>query len=327
MKMFPKAWRSSDPARALSPYLSPEDCDALIEMLADGLGAEIVQYGTSKEGRPLSAVRIPCPDPNAKAVLCGANIHGPEFIGRHVAIGLLTLIHQVKLGIVSDPELERLLARAEVWIVTCYNPDGYARTWQAAGKGRMAFLRPNASGVDLNRNFPLPLGAALPRLPFSGSTRKGDATYRGTHPLSEPETAAVDALCQRVDFVAAANLHSTMGTVIPAHVKDKASFKAYRRLIRAIRGAQKHRKYWPLSSRKLDVFTGEQEDYQHHFRNTWAVCIEVFSIWDNLVQHLFAPSLFWKFNPADPHKWIENDVPAIVAFFNAALDLGRRPQD
>jgi len=34
---------------------------------------------------------------------------------------------------------------------------------------------------------------------------------------------------------------------------------------------------------------------------------------------LRAPSLFWRFNPRAPARWIENDVAGIAGFFHAAL--------
>ena len=69
------------------------------------------------------------------------------------------------------------------------------------------------------------------------------------------------------------------------------------------------------------MFTGEQEDHQHHVHGTWALTIEVFPVTASLRQHLRAPSTFWRFNPRRPETWVENDVPGIVAFFLEALAL------
>ncbi|MGH9553859.1 MAG: M14 family metallopeptidase, partial [Terriglobales bacterium] len=258
---FPGAWKSRDAHEALAPYLSPDQCNAEFRRLAIAAGAEIIRYGTSSRGRPLLAARIRCPQANAPAVLCSANIHGPEYIGRMVALSLLERIAAVRAGTAADTEISRLLARAQVWIIPCLNPDAYARVWELCGRGTMAQLRPNENGVDLNRQFPLPRGQRYSKLPFAGSMQRGDATYRGEGALCEPESAALNDLLTRVHFVASANLHSTMGTLIPAHVTCFTCFARFKHLCRVYRRAQKHTRYIRLSSRIFDAFTGELEDY------------------------------------------------------------------
>ncbi|MGH1340709.1 MAG: M14 family metallopeptidase [Nannocystales bacterium] len=296
----------------LRPYLSPEALAQRVEAVADTLGAEVRTYGRSVRGRALEAVRVPGLVPGLPRVLCSANIHGPEFIGAMTALAVLAS---------ADGDW-RIRSRAELWVIPCLNPDGYARTWEAGGQGPLSDLRTNANGVDLNRNFPRP--APSPSwLPGAGSERQGDATYRGLRPLSEPETAHLDALCTEQSFHASANLHSFMGTVIPASVRDTEAFGTYKELASALAGAQCHTRYRRLSSRLLDVFTGEQEDHQHHAHRTWAVCVENFPWLASMRQHLRAPSTFWRFNPRRPQTWIDNDVPGIQAYFDAALKRDR----
>jgi hypothetical protein len=301
----------------LAPYPDPAAREAELDELAARLGGELVVYGRSREDRPLRALRLP--NPGAPRVLCSANIHGIEYIAGRVALGLL---HRLAAG---DPELTRLHARAELWVIPSLNPDGYARTWAAGGRGRLAALRANAAGVDLNRNFPRPGGAAASRLPGAGSDRPGDATYRGPHPLSEPETAALDALFAAQGFHASVNLHAFMGTVIPARVTDRAAYGTYAALCRTLAAAQPRVRYRRLAHRIFDTFTGEQEDHQHHAHGTWAVCLETFALRSTYAQHLRAPSVFWRFNPHDPAPWIANDVPGVTAYFHAALELPPPP--
>ena len=285
-------------------------------------GGELVEYGRSVEGRSLLAGRLPRTGAGAGAIaepprlLVTAGIHGPEYVGSALALDLLARAR-------GWPPLDDLRARAELWVIPCLNPDGYARVWQRAGQGRMAELRPNARGVDLNRNFPLPAGRRRLPLPGAGSTQAGAATYVGTAPLSEPESAALAELAGRCRFAAASNSHCFMGRLIPAHVEDAASFAGYRELCRAFADAQPHRRYGRLHSRRLDTFTGELEDFLHHHQGTWAVCVETFPWMASFRQHLRAPSLFWRMNPHDPRPWIDNDLPGIVAFLTAVVD--RRP--
>lgn len=300
-----------------APYPSPEARTAEAAALAARVGGELVEYGASVEGRPLVAVRVPSTLSDRPRILCGANIHGVEFIAGRVALGLLRALAD------GDPRPRALRERAELWVIPSINPDGYARTWAAGGRGRVADLRGNARGVDLNRNFPRPGGAAKSWLPGAGSDRPGAATYRGPHPLSEPETAALDRLFEAQRFVAAANLHSFMGTLIPARVTTRPAYSTYRALCRTFAAAQPRRRYTHLASRSFDTFTGEQEDHQHHVHGTWAVCVETFTIGASYRQHLRAPSVFWRFNPRDPAPWVDNDVAGLCAYFDAALELDR----
>jgi hypothetical protein len=242
--------------------------------------------------------------------LCSANIHGIEWIANRVAYGLIEHLSEGSGA---------LRERAGVWIAPCLNPDGYAATWQRAGRGRVRDMRTNSEGVDLNRNFALPAGAKRSFLPVTGSPKKGSTFYYGTGPFSEPETRHLDELFQKVRFRASVNLHSFMGTLIPPRVLDPQEFETYRELCAAFIREQPRKKYRRVASKMFDSFTGEQEDHQHHTYGTWAVCAESFPIRDSFAQHLFAPSAFWRFNPRDPRPWVENDVPGIIGFMLAAL--------
>jgi hypothetical protein len=302
---------------ALAPYLSPEARDDHLRAQLASLGGELVEYGRSVEGRPLLAGRVPRRGPAAgptARVLVAAGIHGPEYVSGAVALGVLARLE-------DQAALRRLRARAELWVIPFLNPDGYARVWAREGRGRMAELRPNARGVDLNRNFPLPEGRRRLALPGAGSSRPGAATFVGAGPLSEPESAALAALGERQRFAAACSGHCFMGSLIPAHVEDAPAFARYRRLCRSFAAAQPSARYRRLASRRLDTFTGELEDFLHHRQGTWALCLETFPWWASLRQHMVAPSLFWRMNPRDPRRWIDNDVPGIAAYLNAALDL------
>jgi hypothetical protein len=305
----------------LDPYLGPEARDRRLRALTDRHRGEVVEYGRSVEGRPLLAGRLPTLGGHGARihrVLASAGIHGPEYVGSAVALALLERA--------SEGELLRLRQQAELWIIPCINPDGYARVWERKGIGRMAELRPNARGVDLNRNFPLPTGRRRRALPGAGSPRPGSATYVGAAPLSEPESSALASLFSERAFTASCNGHCFMGRLIPAHVEDAQSFSAYKELCATFRSRQGHCGYRRLAARFLDTFTGELEDFQHHHHGIWAVCVETFSIWASLRQHLRAPSLFWRMNPRDPAPWVDNDVPGIVAFLQAAVELSEKPR-
>jgi hypothetical protein len=313
-------------AHDLDPYPSPEGRDRELATLVEAAGGELRRYGHSVEGRPLLAARIPRlagggPDPPGPArVLCTGNIHGLEYVSSQVVLGLLRALEQLD-------SLRDLRRRAELWLIPCLNPDGYARVWERAGRGDLRTLRTNTRGVDLNRNFPLPPGAVRRPLPGAGSPRIGARTYHGPAPLSEPETRALADLLAEQRFAAGTNGHSFMGRLIPPRVRGSDDYRTYADLCRYFAEAQPRVAYPRLASRLLDTFTGELEDFQHHLHGTWAVCVETFPIARSLGQHLRAPSPFWRFNPRRPAPWVDNDVPGVAAFLHAALthlEPGRR---
>ncbi len=299
----------------LAPYLSPEARATQLRELASQGKGEIVEIGQSVLGRPLEILRLPGNKPNLPRVLCTADIHGLEFIGTQVALGLARNFAEAK------DQAGLLREQAELWVMPSANPDAYARTWEQAGRGKLAELRCNAHGVDLNRNFPLPHQTKTSWLPGTGSSKKGKATYRGPKALSEPESSALDTLMNQHSFTASANLHAFMGTIIPARVTDKPSYAHYKDLAKTFAKAQAKTHYRRLALRHFDVFTGELEDHQHHVHNCWAICVEHQNVFASFRQHLRAPSPFWRFNPRQPERWVENDVPGLVAYFLRALNL------
>ncbi len=307
----------------LSPYRGPDERERDLERLAAQAGGTVVEIGRSRPGLPIRAVRVPSSassggDMEVPSVACFANIHGPEFVGAHVALGLLDA-----LGRGHDPELVRLRARAHTVVVPCINVDGYARTVERGGEGSVASLRTTEDGVDLNRNFPVPYGGTPSSFPGAAGAHRGQATWRGPHPLSEPEAQAVFNLCAAERFHGSVSLHSFMGTLITPRVPDRADFRTYGDLCRAFRRGQRGTKYVRFASRLFDVFTGELEDHQHHALQCWSVCVEVFPLWHSFRQHLRAPSVFWRFNPRAPDRYVHSDVPGIAAFLHAALDRPR----
>ncbi len=219
---------------SLTPYNDPEQRIDEFFRLADGAGAEVTEYGQSVEGRPLHVARIPCSaaaETPPRILLC-ANIHGIEFISNRIAHGFL------ERKIKKNAGVEALCREAELWIAPCLNPDGYAKTWEAQGVGKLPSMRQNARGVDLNRNFPLPFSKKPSWIPGTGSHQKGDATYRGEAPLSEPEISSLVRLLEDKQFHASANLHSFMGTVITPRVLTASDYKAYGDLARTLKDGQ-----------------------------------------------------------------------------------------
>lgn len=293
----------------LAGYRSPEERERALDELAAAARAEVHVLGTSVEGRPIRAARVPGRAARTSLLVC-AGIHGPEYIGTAVALGFLERVRSLSLD-------------ADVWVLPSLNPDGYARTWARGGEGALDELRSNARHVDLNRNFPLPAPQRRVWLAFggwrTGSDDPQNPFFRGTGPASEPETAALVKLVADVPFAASASLHSSMGLLIPPCIAHPESVATYRALCAAFTRAQPRTRYRMQGAGRFDVFTGEQEDHQHHAHGTWAITVEHYPLWVD-TRRFFQPNLFRRFNPPDPEPWIDNDVPGLVAYFRAALD-------
>ena len=114
-------------------------------------GALDLIVGHSREGRPILAVHTGAR--TGRTVLVFGAIHGNETAGIAIADAIID---------------ETPAPGADIWVVPDLNPDGAAHD-----------TRQNADGVDLNRNFPYR---------WKPSGRRGDFSYPGPRPLSEPET-------------------------------------------------------------------------------------------------------------------------------------------
>jgi N-acetylmuramoyl-L-alanine amidase len=135
---------------------------ALAALAAPAPGAAAEEIGRSVEGRPIHAVRIGSPRAHTRVLVFGV-IHGNEQAGRRVTALLRRM---------------RPPRGVAVWIVDDLNPDG-----TAAGS------RQNASGVDLNRNFPHR---------WRAQGEPGSTYHSGPAPLSEPESRIARDLIERI---------------------------------------------------------------------------------------------------------------------------------
>ncbi|MGC6415751.1 MAG: M14 family metallopeptidase [Bradymonadia bacterium] len=313
-----------NPNDVLSPYRSLDEVYDTISGLQGAVDVEQHEIGRSVEDRAIRAVRLSAGAASGRSVLVCANIHGVEFIAAEVALGILQRAADGHARILA------LLDEADLWVIPTLNPDGYNRTWRASGKGDLAALRKNANGVDLNRNFPRPREDRTSWWTFGGwrlgSDQVGNPFYRGQRALSEPETQALADLASRVDFSASANLHSTMGTLIQPCVRSLDVYRQYGRFVRAFQDGQDRWRYKRMANMWVDRFTGEQEDYQHHVHNTWSLCVEHYPLWSHWSRFLRSERLFWRFNPRQPARLIDNDIGGILGFFHAALNAPRPDQ-
>lgn len=122
----------------------------------------------SKEGRPIFHVQKDARSKQGKRILVLGLIHGDEPLA-----GEMTIDWAVRLSTLEN--------NRSTWrIVPMLNPDGLLR------KTRM-----NASGVDLNRNFPTRDWSEEAVAYWEKSAKKDPRRFPGEGPASEPETKCV----------------------------------------------------------------------------------------------------------------------------------------
>jgi hypothetical protein len=155
--------------------------------------ARLETIGESREGRPLRALVLEnrsLPGPKLAPLFDGGH-HPNEVEGVESPLYLAEFLLS---NYARNATVRAWVDAHETWIVTPVNPDGY-----------VVQTRPNAVGVNLNRNYdiawchpaayntcpPEPLGSAL-----VGAA--GPVEYAGTGPFSEPESQAVRDLVLRL---------------------------------------------------------------------------------------------------------------------------------
>jgi hypothetical protein len=182
--------------RRLGAYRGYAERLAQVAALASS-GARLSLIGRSVRGEPLVAVHLGAERATARTTVLLSAVHPMEWIGVEVHLALLERLAQMAL-----PD------RAVI-AVPLVNPDGLLRVESDLRAGRRRFVRHNARGVDLNRNFDArwdERGIVQRLLSFVFSS--------GPSPASEPEVAALahHLAPRRVDR--AVSLHSFGGAVL-----------------------------------------------------------------------------------------------------------------
>lgn len=186
--------------RGFGPYRGYAEMLEALDRLAER-GARLALVGRSLGGEPLVAVHLGVPPDEADArtrtsvVLSG--VHPTEWIGIETNLALLDRLAGADLGgrsIVAFPIV---------------NPDGVLRVEMNLREGRRRFVRHNARGVDLNRNFDARWGrrGIVQRL-------LGRLYSPGTRAASEPEVEAIAHALSSRRIDRALSLHSFGGVVL-----------------------------------------------------------------------------------------------------------------
>ncbi|MCI3927991.1 M14 family metallopeptidase [Streptomyces sp. AN091965] len=182
---------------------------------------KVVSIGKTLQGKDILAVKLSkgaakSKDGSKPATLYMSNQHAREWITPEMT---RRLMHHYLDNYGKDKRVTKLVNSTELWFVLSANPDGYDfthaadgdRQWRKNlrdidGDGTIAA----GDGVDLNRNFAYKWG-----YDNEGSSPKASSeTYRGTGPMSEPETKAIDRFQKRIGFTYGINYHSAAELIL-----------------------------------------------------------------------------------------------------------------
>lgn len=211
-RIFPAKIRVRHP----DVWWNQEKIDRKMEEIArsNPVSTGIVEVGKTVQGRPLRALLAG--NRERRIVLIGS-VHvsesGPELI-----------LPAVERLLKENP---RLLAQIGIAALPCVNQDERERL---ISTGYPLYLRKNAHGVDLNRNFDSIWEPSLLK-PGAPTENPKHETYRGPSPGSEPETQAICNLIRQSSPVAVLSFHSVncltnAGFLFPANaeVEDNTGY-------------------------------------------------------------------------------------------------------
>lgn len=172
---------------------------------------EVIKIGITYEERDIVLVKISQNVEQADekpAMLYTGSIHAREWIGNELA---LKFIEYVAENQHVDPELEKSLNDATIYMVPCLNPDGFEYSRKHYSFWRKN-RRPNGDGtigVDLNRNF---------SIGWSKNSNTSSNIYGGSAPFSEAETSAIKEFVDSHNNITIAfDYHSQGNVFFPAH--------------------------------------------------------------------------------------------------------------
>ncbi len=228
----------SNPIVKAADKYSYEQMEADIQSLKNTYGDKITVnvIGTSHDGRNIYDIILGNPGAEAQILMQGA-IHAREYMTPLVMMSQLEYaLAFYDTGTYNFKNVSDMLNKVAIHFVPMTNPDGvslsqfgidairseglkqgirdtYARD-VSLGRTPDSFevyltkWKANAAGVDLNYNFPYGWEEISNVL-----TAPSSATYKGTAPLSEPETQALSGLADQYPWAITVSYHS-QGEVI-----------------------------------------------------------------------------------------------------------------
>lgn len=205
------------------------DLENYMYNLANHYGVELFVIGKTLEGRNIYSISIDYPSDKPKAtILLTGSIHARETAG---GLFILKQYGELLKKADSDPRIKRLLEHVRFVAVPVVNPDGREMVLNSNNNT----IKSNASGVDLNRNFPSvnagQLKKGVSRDPEQTDTPSLNGFYSGPYLGSEPETIAMMGWLNRYVPIASyyIDYHQQGGDAFAGKVWDtKQRFMEYK---------------------------------------------------------------------------------------------------
>lgn len=205
------------------------DLENYMYNLANHYGVELFVIGKTLEGRNIYSISIDYPSDKPKAtILLTGSIHARETAG---GLFILKQYGELLKKADSDPRTKRMLESVRFVAVPIVNPDGREMVLSSGNNE----IKSNASGVDLNRNFPsinagqLKNGIKLDEFYTNNPSLTG--FYNGPYLGSEPETIAMMGWLNRYVPIASyyIDYHQQGGDAFAGKVWDtKQRFMEYK---------------------------------------------------------------------------------------------------
>ena len=289
--------------RGLGGYRGYADMLAQLLRLSQR-GARLLLVGRSVRGEPLIAVQLGAATskPRMRTSAIVAGLHPNEWIGIETCMAMLERLCSANLtdrSIIAFP---------------IANPDGVLRVEHNLRAGKRRFVRHNARGVDLNRNFDSHWGhnnllaRCVPWVFKSGS-----------HPASEPEVLSIARALGRRRVDRALSLHSFGGAVLypSAHslwpIPDADEHRRWARRI-ADRASSKTYRALQTSWFSFGLTTGGLEiDWFHQRHGALSLLVECSRGGFRFTRERMLEPFAW-FNPSEPAPVAEQIADASLPF-------------
>ncbi len=270
----------------------------------NGRSARLCIAGRSVRGEPIVALQLGDPQPTerTRTSVIVAGLHPIEWIGVETALAIISQLREVDLG------------NRSLMVFPMANPDGLLRVERNLRRGRRRFIRHNARGVDLNRNFDASWGHK------NLLARVVPWVFKpGSRAASEPEVASIAYMlgARRVDR--ALSLHSFGGVVLypSAHsLWPVADVDEHRQWARSIARRADSRAYKCLPSSWFGfgmTMGGLELDWFHERHGALSLLVECSRGGVSLRPSRLLNPFAW-FNPPDPMAVATKIAEATVPF-------------
>ena len=289
-----------------------EDFEQFLTEYAGGLGAnaDVIRFGHSVRGRGLYCVRIGHGGPPRPGVLYVSMVHGSEFIGGDMSLLLLKWFARN----FARHEAQRILSRCDVYIIPLMNPDAYERARRLRRIYGTAFVRRNARGVDLNRNFSVGFDANKMHL-WSGASARALPFYRGPAAFSEPETQAFRDFVLDTPVLTSLSFHSS-GRVIGypyCHKPERAHrHETLRAIALGMRRRIRHVTYKVVNEYELVPTSGDMDDWLYDEAGVLPFLMELGHFGFLLYRPDTWLNPFAWHNMPNPHRELERVLPGAL---------------